>query len=105
LTKADFRKFKRSGTERCPICQEKRRLVCHHINGRKIARWNESFNTIWCCASCHDEIHSGDVLIEFWVKTSAGRELIWSRRCDKIEPDIVIDERSKDKTKQQGETK
>jgi thiamine kinase-like enzyme len=55
-------------------------LVEHHINGRKVRRANENWNIAWVCASCHDDVHAGNVIIEGWYSTSAGRELVWRRK-------------------------
>ena len=71
------RKIGRSGREICPTCSNKCPLVEHHINGRKIQGWNKSWNIAWVCATCHDLVHSGDIVIEGWISTSSGLELSW----------------------------
>jgi hypothetical protein len=55
-------------------------LVEHHIHGREIARANDGFNIAWICATCHDFVHLGDIIIEGWFRTTKGRELIWRRK-------------------------
>lgn len=71
------RQAARSGTEYCPICDNQRLLVEHHIHGRNIPSKNRSWNRCWICAACHDEVHSGKIVVENWVSTSSGKKLWW----------------------------
>lgn len=78
--KKNVRKFNRSGIAICPICKLQTKLVQHHINGRKIDRYDEPFNTVWICPTCHDQFHSGSFDIKGWIQTSSGRELLVEKR-------------------------
>jgi hypothetical protein len=74
----------RSGTQDCPICGGSGPLVEHHIHGRKTRGWSQAWNIIWVCGACHDKIHIKPplIIIEGWVSTTSGRELIWRRPED-----------------------
>lgn len=79
MTMATSRKAARSGKLECPICDKKRLLVEHHINGRDIPEKNRWWNRAYICAGCHDEVHAGKIVIEGWVSTTEGRKLAWRR--------------------------
>jgi len=81
----------RSGTLRCEICGEKRLLVKHHIHGRDIPFKNRKWNLCWICASCHDEIHSGRMILEGRIMTSEGKKIIFRR----IGEDMIAKEGAK----------
>jgi hypothetical protein len=71
----------RSGKGYCAICDQQTPLVLHHIWGRKIQGWNNSFNEVWLCPNCHYSVHSpGGVVIEGWVMTTKGKILSWHRQ-------------------------
>jgi hypothetical protein len=72
----------RSGSMRCPICNEPRLLVEHHIHGRDIIEKNRLWNRCWICASCHDEVHSGKIVLEGWISTTEGKNLIWRTQIE-----------------------
>lgn len=60
-TKTRFRVRKLSPYGRTPICQRCRRrpiTEIHHIDGRVGIRFNDPFNLIALCRTCHDEIHT-----------------------------------------------
>lgn len=90
MSKKNKRKAMRSGAMNCPVCGQKRRLVEHHIHGRDVPRWNQPWNVAWLCANCHDDVHSGDVILEGWVATTAGTELSFYRKGDE-KPDFRPD--------------
>jgi len=75
MGKRHFRKYKRSGTDICPICLLKSPLVEHHLDGRQ-----KSDLTVWICAGCHDRVHMGEVIIEGVFMTSVGKELYWHNK-------------------------
>jgi hypothetical protein len=77
VKKKTRRKMARSGHEECPVCTQRRMLVEHHIHGRDIPNSEAPWNRAWICPSCHDEVHAGKVVIEGWLKTTAGKVLGW----------------------------
>ena len=77
MSKKNIRKYKRSGNDKCEICETKTPLQEHHIKGRDIPDYNNISNRIWCCPTCHDRIHVDLIVIEGWFNTSQGRELLW----------------------------
>lgn len=77
MVKRNVRKAKRSGTQACPTCGEEVPLVEHHIHGRNVRGWRESWNVLFLCPTCHDLVHLGKIVIVGWFKTSHGRELVW----------------------------
>lgn len=70
----------RSGLNACEICKTKTFLEIHHINGRKIPKYNEQSNIVNVCPNCHSEIHWGKIIIEGWFYTTNGYELFWHHR-------------------------
>lgn len=64
MSKQSIRKSNRSGNKPCPICNQSVKLVCHHIHGRDIPRWDEQWNHGWVCPNCHDLVHDGQYIIE-----------------------------------------
>ena len=69
-----------SGKESCQICGAKEYLVTHHIEGRDIPNPDHPSNLVDICSNCHHKIHMGDIIIEQWLMTSGGRELIWRNK-------------------------
>jgi uncharacterized protein YlaI len=76
-SKKNFRKYKRSGSEICPICKLPTKLVQHHIKGREIEDANKPYNLTWICPNCHDKIHSNEITILGNFFTSDGYQLIY----------------------------
>ena len=77
------RTIARSNRGRCAVCNKQCLLVLHHIAGRKIPNWNKPWNEVWLCSDCHFELHSqfpNRIVIEEWISTTNGRELVWHRR-------------------------
>ena len=79
MKKATRKKINRSGKMPCNICNEKHILVEHHIRGRKIPNPNHFSNLCYICGNCHNNVHDGRIIIEDWVNTSAGLNLIWHK--------------------------
>ena len=80
MVKKNVRKWKRSGSERCPVCDVEAPLVEHHIHGREVPRWRQDWNVLWCCATCHDLIHQFQVIVEGWFKIDGVRTLVWRKK-------------------------
>ena len=76
------KKQNQTGAKPCVICEEQHYLDTHHIEGRKIPNYNHKSNLADVCPNCHRIIHKGDIVIEKWVMTSAGRTLLWHSRDD-----------------------
>lgn len=76
MSKKNIRKINRSGTQTCPICERQAKLVCHHIHGREVPRWDERWNWAHVCSNCHDDIHAGDIIIEGNYRGT----LIWHKK-------------------------
>jgi hypothetical protein len=75
MRKRNVRKSNRSCTQTCQKKKKRVKLVCHHIHGREIHRWDEPWNHAWICPNCHDLVHDGEYIIEgnfqgelFWHK-------------------------------------
>jgi len=66
-----------TSTQRCQICNEPEILVEHHINGRKFQNYNVWWNLAYICSNCHNKVHHGIIIIEKWVQTTRGKELLW----------------------------
>jgi len=81
MSRRNLRKYYRSGLTTCPICGLCLPLVEHHIMGRNVPRWDESWNRVMICASDHDQIHMTPpgIVIHGWVQTTDGRKLEWKR--------------------------
>lgn len=79
MTVASIKKMARSGTCPCPICNKPKLLVLHHIHGRSIPGWTNGWNKAYICASCHDEVHAGLIIIEGWVSSTEGKILAYRR--------------------------
>ena len=68
----------RSCKKECDICRCKGTpLETHHINGREVHNPNHFGNLANICPSCHTLLHFNKIVIEGWVKTTNGLELIW----------------------------
>jgi len=84
MVKKNVRKWKRSGTDECPICEKDLPLVEHHLHGRNVPRWREEWNVAWMCASCHDLVHLQEVVIEGWWRVNGQRVLSWRRKGEEL---------------------
>ena len=67
----------RSGNFPCDICGENQFLEEHHIAGRKIPKHNHASNLCNICPNCHYKVHLGKIIIEQWVNSTSGMELLW----------------------------
>lgn len=70
----------KSGKSICDICRKPEILETHHINGRNIPDFDLPFNLCDICANCHNKVHYGMIVIEKWVMTFSGRELLWHKK-------------------------
>jgi DNA mismatch repair protein MutS len=63
----------------CEVCGSSTSLEMHHIRSQKSGgpAMHTPGNLVCLCGTCHDRHHSGALLIEGWLDTSAGRELLW----------------------------
>lgn len=75
-----------SGKASCDICGAIEYLEEHHINGRKVVNPDSPNNIACICPNCHTKVHMGDIIIEKWVLTTKGKELICR---EKNEPSIT----------------
>ena len=71
------RMINRSGKARCDICEKQSFLERHHISGRTIHNAEHLSNIANICPTCHTEVHYGKIIIEKWLQTTSGLELIW----------------------------
>ncbi|MFA7709168.1 MAG: hypothetical protein WCX82_03465 [archaeon] len=78
-------KMNRSGNATCDICKTKTILITHHLNGRRVEHYNQSNNISSICGTCHDKVHTGEIVIEGWIDTTMGR----IRRLNRIK--LVIE--------------
>lgn len=67
----------KSGKNPCNICNVVNILQEHHISGRNIPNPNHPSNLCAICSNCHTKVHHGQIIIEKWVQTSEGKELLW----------------------------
>jgi len=81
MGKKEYRKFKRSGTEKCPISGHFGPLVEHHIHGRDVRNAEAPWNIAWISPDIHDQVHANPpkIIIEGWANTTEGRQLLWHR--------------------------
>ena len=82
MSRKAIRKANRSGTMICAVCCSVVRLTEHHIHGREVHDWDGAWNRVWLCPTCHDGVHTGDIIIEGWYGSTSGRILIWRNRGD-----------------------
>lgn len=74
------KKMNNSGKRECRICKKSEILIEHHIHGRDIPDYNNSWNLCYICSNCHTKVHHGLVIIEGWISTTDGLELIWHKQ-------------------------
>ena len=67
----------RSGNATCDICNTNAPLQTHHINGRDVPNYTQDWNLAHICPTCHTKTHYSQIIIEQWVMTSNGYELLW----------------------------
>jgi hypothetical protein len=67
----------KSGKKPCDICRDAQILEEHHIEGRDIPNFNHPSNLANICSNCHTKVHHGQIIIEKWVQTTKGKELLW----------------------------
>jgi hypothetical protein len=69
--------MRRSGTSHCDLCHEPAILTEHHINGRDCVGAEDASNKCDICPNCHLAVHYGRIVVEGWVMTTGGLELMW----------------------------
>lgn len=47
--------------EPCEVCERRAGAHAHHITFRSQGGDDASYNLLWCCPACHDDIHAGRV--------------------------------------------
>jgi uncharacterized protein YlaI len=82
MKRSSKKKAIRTGNVPCDICDKKRILEEHHIRGRKIPDHNHPSNLCYLCPNCHTDCHNDVLIIEDWVTTSSGKELMWHKQGD-----------------------
>jgi heterodisulfide reductase subunit B len=70
----------KSGTAICRICKNNDFLHTHHIQGRNILNSEHFSNLVDICPSCHNKVHMGEIIVERWVMTSDGIDLMWHKK-------------------------
>ena len=79
--KKEIRKnINRSGSYPCVICKETNILCEHHILGREIPNPNHPSNIVSLCSNCHRLVHEGEIIIEKWIMSTGGLELMWHKK-------------------------
>lgn len=71
------KKMNRSGYCKCDICSSSEILTGHHIEGRDIPNANHPSNLANLCPNCHAAVHYGKIIIEKWITSTRGKELLW----------------------------
>jgi hypothetical protein len=77
VKKKNQKLYNRTGYNKCAICHEFNLLVQHHIRGRKIPNCNHKSNIANICSNCHNKVHNGIIIIEDYILTDLGYELVW----------------------------
>lgn len=81
MSKINKHKSMMNGLGKCPIDNSYNGpLDRHHINGRKIPKWDEDWNIVYLSPNSHRLVHEGEIIIEGWFQTSSGRELFWHKK-------------------------
>lgn len=80
MKRSSRKKFSKTGNMPCEICENKMILEEHHIRGRKIPNHNHPSNLCYLCPNCHSQCHYGLIIIEDWVSSSNGKELLWHKK-------------------------
>jgi hypothetical protein len=60
----------------CEICNKNYHHK-HHIESKSFQGSNKKFNIAYLCASCHTEVHLGNIIIEGRFLTTEGYKLIF----------------------------
>ena len=56
--------------DRCDICNEFIKLDRHHIQSLCYGGLDIEWNRCGLCPNCHRKVHSGDIVIEGWYRTT-----------------------------------
>ena len=65
----------------CEICSNKAHHT-HHIVSKCYGGSNSKSNKCTLCASCHSDVHSGELIIEGRFMTSSGYVLLYHRKTE-----------------------
>ena len=86
----------KTGKSQCEICKSANILQLHHIRGRNIPKPNHPSNLVAICPSCHSKVHYDMIIIEGWVSTTEGKELLWHKKGvegitgDDAKPNLLV---------------
>jgi hypothetical protein len=62
----------------CEVCQGTySKLVKHHIQSKSHGGKNNKYNLTNICPNCHMLVHTGKIIIEQKILTTAGMKVIW----------------------------
>jgi len=67
-------------TASCSICGEVIKLDKHHIWSLSLGGPNKLWNVCYICPNCHRKIHTGNLIVEGWFFTLAGRTLLYRNK-------------------------
>lgn len=97
MTTAKTRKeMNKSGKMPCQICGDIGILHQHHIRGRDIPNPNHPSNLVNVCPNCHMKLHYDQIVIEGWVMSTMGQELLWHKKGvegltgDDAKPNLLV---------------
>lgn len=78
---------------KCEICKNTAHHR-HHIISKSKGGNNKKNNLVHLCASCHVEVHKGNLVIEGWFMTTNGLQLIWHKKEETsitgVSPDVYL---------------
>ena len=83
MKRSSIKKRNRSGRMPCDVCEQPEYLVEHHIRGREIQNPNHPSNLANICPNCHYKIHKGDIILEQWLSSTSGKQLIFHLNGEK----------------------
>ncbi len=83
------KKAKKRMEKKCHFCptDDYASLACHRIHpGEKGGKYYDK-NVVVTCANCHTRIHDGQIIIDRWYFTSAGKWILhfWENGLEKWE--------------------
>lgn len=83
-----------NNTMKCEVCQRINYQTDHHITSKCYGGTNHKSNLAYVCGSCHNDIHTGKVILEGRFQTTAGYILIWHLKGEPsitgFEPKVYI---------------
>lgn len=82
----------------CEICSNKSHHK-HHLKSKCFGVDNSKYNVAHLCASCHSEVHIGNIILEGRFMTTTGYKLLYHKINDmsitNVEPKCFIHKKSK----------